>query len=356
MTGIRRDKDVGRRTATRGRALLPHPFPNPDHNEHGRLERLLHAAPGLIAVVDGPDHTFRFANRAWLSLTGSAVVGRPLRDVLPQADAGGLLALLNAVRAGGSAAAQGERRTLAIAPRPGKPAIDLDFVCRPEAAAAIGVGRSIVLQGTDVTERVLNDELQHLMMHELTHRVKNTSATMLGLARLARGSATDLDSFLTALTDRTLAMCRTHDLLSLDRDKAVQLSELLALEFAPYEGDETRLEVVGGDLPLTAASATSLSMIIHELLTNAVKYGALSSASGKLKVRCEAVGRDGRLTWSETSAHPIAPMGQGGFGSRLIEILAQRLGGAARIERRCDGLDVTVTFTVEPEAEIGDLA
>lgn len=323
---------------------------NPDAalEECVRLRSLLDVTSGLIAVVSGPDHVFQFANSAWLKMAGGDVIGRTAREVLPQPEARALLALLDSIRIGGHAADHEQRHTITVAVAGQTQPVHVDFVCQPMIGLD-GALHGIVLEGADVTDRVLADEYQQLLMNELAHRVKNTSATVLGLARLARGSATDLDAFLTSLTDRIVAMCKTQDLLSVAQSKSIEVKELLSLELAPYfdQGGDGLVVVNCQDLTLAAGPAASLSMIIHELLTNALKYGALSPRGGRLHISCEAVGQHALLVWSETTLHPVGPMVKRGFGSRLIERLTQSLGGRLRFEPRQDGLDVALTFKVD---------
>jgi two-component sensor histidine kinase len=315
------------------------------------LRSLLDMTSGLIAVVGGQNHVFQFANSAWLTLVGSDVIGRSVRDVLPQPEVRGMLTLLDSIQARGHAGRYGQRHTIAVVPAGQVLPVHLDFVCRP-MAGLYGVLHGIVLEGSDVTDRVLAGERQKLLTNELAHRVKNTSATVLGLARLARGSTTDIDAFLASLTDRIVAMCRTQDLLTVGRSQFIPVKNLLSLELEPYldRGGDWLVEVACQDLTLAAASAVSLAMIVHELLTNALKYGALSAAGGRLQISCEAVGQRALLTWSETTLHPVGPIEKRGFGSRLIERLAQSLGGRLRFESRPDGLDVAMTFMVEAAA------
>jgi two-component sensor histidine kinase len=316
------------------------------------LRSLLDATPGLIALVEGEDHVLQFANSAWLKIAEGDVIGRPLRDLLPKAEARDLLASLDGIRTGGHAAGSKQRHTVVVASAGQARPIHLDFACRPMTGPDGGL-RGILLEGADVTDRVLAHEHQQLLMNELIHRVKNTSATMLGLARLARNSATDLDTFVVSLSDRIVAMARTQDLLITASSQHLHVKDVLRVELQPYLGQDGDglVDMTCQDLTLAAPSAISLSMIVHELLTNAVKYGALAAAGGRLRVDCMAVGQEAVLTWSETTLQRVGPMGKRGFGSRLIERLAQSLGGQLRFEPRQDGLDVTMTFEVDADIQ-----
>lgn len=321
------------------------------------LRSLLDATPGLIARVDGPDHLFQFANSAWLGIIDGDLIGRAVRDVFPPAEARGLLTLLDAIRAGAPATGDEQRHTIAVTPAGQSHPIHLDFVCRPVIGLR-GALLGIVLEGADVTHRVLADERRQLLLYEMAHRVKNTSATMLGLARLARGSATDLDAFLASLTDRLVAMCRTQDLLTARQSKLIPVRDVLNLELEPYldQGADSVVRLVCQELTLEGASAVTLSMIVHELLTNALKYGAFAGPGGRLQVSCAAVAQEAVLKWSETTPGRIGPIATRGFGSRMVERLAKSLGGHVHFTPRQDGLDVIVTFKVEADVRERPLA
>src|SRR6201996_9604450 len=137
------------------------------------LRSLLDVTSGLIALVEGPDHVLQFANSAWLKIAEGDLVGRPLRDVLPEAEGRGLLALLDGIWAGGRATGGKQGRTISVAPAGQARPIHIDFTCRPMSGPDGGL-RGILLEGADVTDRVVADEHQRLLVNELVHRVKNT--------------------------------------------------------------------------------------------------------------------------------------------------------------------------------------
>ncbi|TXM95083.1 HWE histidine kinase domain-containing protein [Methylobacterium sp. WL116] len=179
-------------------------------------------------------------------------------------------------------------------------------------------------------------ERQVIMLHELNHRVKNTLATVQALARQsARGGEAPGER----LEARILALSKTHDLLTKDDWSSALLRDVLEGEIGPYRGGDTRFVLTGPDLDLPPRHVLSLGMTVHELVTNAAKYGALSVSGGGVLVAWGVVDGEGgtrrlRMSWVEHGGPPTAPPGRRGFGTRLIN---------ASIERELDG-NVTLDF------------
>jgi two-component sensor histidine kinase len=312
-----------------------------------RLRSLFERAPGFIAVLEGPDHVFDFANEAYLKLVGHRdVVGRTVREVFPELEGQGFFDLLDSVYAEGVAHV-GADAPINLARSPGGEAehLYLDFLYQPMLAGD-GAVTGVFVQGTDVTDRVLAHQRQTLLMGELTHRVKNALATVLGLANLTRVTATSVESFIDSLTQRVLAMAKTQDLLTQGIWEAVLVRDVLNVELAPYVDAGGRVELRCQDMTMAATAAVNLSLVVHELLTNALKYGALSDLGGRLIVTCEGANGEATLVWSERTAQPLAEVGAPGFGSQLIERLARSLGGGAKFERAADGVQAIVNFKI----------
>jgi PAS domain S-box-containing protein len=197
-------------------------------------------------------------------------------------------------------------------------------VGRPEQS------RVAVLFG-DITERKQAEERQRLLMAELDHRVKNTLARMTLICERSRASAGSADELADALSGRLSAMARAHERLSRGKGTGLGLRELVEDELAPYRS-QTNESVEGPDLLLTPAAAQALGMVFHELATNAAKYGALSSAGGRLSVRWQVTGENGSekldLVWQEAGGPTVAAPKQQGFGTRLIrDLVRHELGG-----------------------------
>ncbi|WP_203076149.1 PAS domain-containing protein [Falsiroseomonas ponticola] len=197
----------------------------------------------------------------------------------------------------------------------------------------------------DVTARREDADRLRLMVHELNHRVKNTLATVQSIAAQSlRGTDEGVRKGLEA---RILALAAAHDVLTRDGWAGASIDEVVAGVLAPHGGrDGARFRVQGPPLRLVPRVAVTLSMALHELATNALKYGALSVQSGHVAIGWETVAGDPalfRLRWTERGGPPAAPPERQGFGTRLIErSLAHDLGGTTRIDFAAEGVSCVV--------------
>jgi PAS domain S-box-containing protein len=189
----------------------------------------------------------------------------------------------------------------------------------------------------DLTERKEAEEFQRLLLNELKHRVKNTLATIQAITTQTLGSARDLPSAREALEQRIVSMARAHDLLIARSWTSTSLDEVVttALEaFSPAQ-----VQVSGPAVELPPRQMLALSMGLHELATNATKYGALSCPRGRVSVQWEKDGERLLFDWEESGGPPVTPPAQKGFGSRLLErLLASELGGDIEIDYAPEGL------------------
>ncbi|WP_343222187.1 CHASE domain-containing protein [Novosphingobium profundi] len=166
------------------------------------------------------------------------------------------------------------------------------------------------------------------LTRELNHRVKNTLANVLSIAALTRRRSKDIDDFTDSLTARIRALSATHDLLSQSDWGYAALGDVVRSELAPYmEGSESHVMMAGPDIKLAPNDAMSLGLAIHELATNAAKYGALSSPEGRIHVNWALVSHDlATIEWREEGGPPVAVPVKRGFGRDLIEkIVAHEL-------------------------------
>ena len=186
---------------------------------------------------------------------------------------------------------------------------------------------------TAARERKRVAERDQLLMAELDHRVKNTIANIQALVVQTSRSADTLSGFVAGLDGRIQSMAKAHSLLSQSRWEGVSIDRLLREELNPYANGHFAVTLTGTDVLLTPKSALSLSLAIHELATNAAKYGALLTPGGRVAVHWRR-GDDGgiELSWSEAGGPPVGPPTRRGFGSTLIErALAMETGGRANI-------------------------
>lgn len=187
----------------------------------------------------------------------------------------------------------------------------------------------------DVTALRMQEGQLRLLVRELHHRVKNTLATVQALVNATIRTSPSMDAFSATFAGRLTSLARTHTLLFDGHATSTTMRDILRAELSPY--DEKNLDRVGfegSDVPLTGDLAVGLGMAIHELTTNAVKYGALSVPGGRIAVTW-ALDEDGDLDWSwiESGGPPVSPPATTGFGSRLLRrVLIDQL--QARVEQR----------------------
>ena len=188
-------------------------------------------------------------------------------------------------------------------------------------------------------ERKRTADRDKLLMAELDHRVKNTIANIQALVRQTSRSADSVTGFVTGLEGRIRSMATAHSLLSQSRWENISLTRLIHEELAPYKYGGTHLYVSGIDLLLTPKSALSLSLAIHELATNAVKYGALSQPGGSVSVAWQESESGIDLSWIEAGGPPVSTPTRMGFGTTLIEkALGMETGGTSKIDYLHDGI------------------
>ena len=200
----------------------------------------------------------------------------------------------------------------------------------------------------DRTESRAAEEKQGLLINELNHRVKNTLATVQSIAAQTLRSASSTEQGRLALDDRLLALSRAHDVLTRESWEGAELSEIVALAVLPYaSAGPDRIFVDGPSVRLSPRGALAIAMALQELATNAAKYGALSTALGRLGIHWVRDGDHVSLRWEEREGPPVGPPLRRGFGSRLIErSLSAELGGKAAIEFAPTGVVCTIVMVV----------
>ena len=188
-----------------------------------------------------------------------------------------------------------------------------------------------------------------ILVGELHHRIQNTLAIVLALSRLTARTVNTLEEFQVVFGQRIEAMARTNALLLQGQVQAVSVRSALETELQPYLDDTGQVTLVCDDLKVSPEAALNLSLIFHELATNAVKYGALAQRSGRLVIECKADPMGARLHWKETVSQALPSSTREGSGSILIKRLAKALGGESRISLSPGGLDVAITFKLGAE-------
>ncbi len=214
--------------------------------------------------------------------------------------------------------------------------------------AVIGVSSFV----QDVTERVLSERRQALMMQELDHRVKNNMAAVLSLAEQTGRATQDFQEFQATFMGRVRALARMHHILAAGRWHGADLRTLVGRVVEPYAGSESdRLNADGPEVSLHPRAAQSMAMTLNELATNAAKHGALSCPGGRVVIRWATELHDGRpvvlLRWSERDGPPTSPPTRRGLGIDLIEgAIIYQLGGKVEFQFPPEGLECSLSAPI----------
>ncbi|MDB5452017.1 MAG: histidine kinase [Caulobacteraceae bacterium] len=206
------------------------------------------------------------------------------------------------------------------------------------------------------------DEQRVLLLHELNHRIKNTLATVQSIAdQTLRGAKVDV-RVRTVLAQRLRAVSEAHDVLVDQNWAGADLMAIVAGALEPFMSAYTdRLAVGGPDIRLAPNEAVAISLVLHELATNAVKYGALSTAEGRIRVEWNLAqnGRGERqmnLLWAEEGGPAVEPPDHRGFGARLIDrLFEQETNGEAKIDFAPQGLRCSMSLSLSDRADAAPL-
>jgi two-component sensor histidine kinase len=212
------------------------------------------------------------------------------------------------------------------------------------------VGRTMFGVFLDVTERKVAEEARDMLAAEMSHRVKNLFAIASALTAIAARSAATTTEMARDLTQRLTALGRAHDLIRPipgAAKKAALLDDLLTVLLSPYRHEEAvhdRIHVSVPEVRVGEAGATTLALIVHELATNSIKYGALSVPVDTLGVSCTADDHEAVIVWTEHGGPPVSARKQPkGFGSRLVEqSMSGQLGGSIAFDWAGDGVIITM--------------
>jgi PAS domain S-box-containing protein len=221
--------------------------------------------------------------------------------------------------------------------------------CVGTAAATLDKsGRVIRVSGVtvDITERKRAEERQNLLTREVDHRAKNALALAQSIVRLTRGE--NVKAYIQAVEGRISALARVHTILSLSSWQGAEISKLVDEELAPYARSD-QITLSGANIQLQPATAQTLAMALHELVTNSAKYGALSTVSGRLTIGWEADADMLRITWEERDGPLVERPASRGFGTRsVIASIESQLGGKAQFDWRVEGLVCRLSVPLDP--------
>ena len=288
-----------------------------------QLRRMFELSPGFMVILRGPDHVFDLTNAAYRLLIGNRdVTGKPVRQVIPEVEGQGYFELLDRVFQTGKTHV-GRRMPLILQADADAPPKQLfvDFVYAPIVEAS-GEVSGIFVEGFDITDHMRSEEHLRLINDELQHRVKNTLTVVSAIAsQTLRGTGND--AALKKFQDRLAAFANAHDSLTNANWVAASVQEVVEGALAPHQTGRGQFSLAGADIIIGAKQALSLALAVHELATNAIKYGALTSDHGRVEISwaesLEANTPTFRFQWQETGGPAVEKPSKRGFGSQLIE-------------------------------------
>jgi PAS domain S-box-containing protein len=217
------------------------------------------------------------------------------------------------------------------------------------AASFDGQGRIFRLSGVtvDITDRKLAEDRQMLLAEEVDHRARNVVAVVQSIMRLTK--ADDMESYVSAVDGRIRALSNAHKLLSRSRWEGADLGKLVDEEFAPYLTDEAEKVLISGPaVMLQPNTAQTLALALHELATNAAKYGALSAETGRVALNWDLQPGRLELNWVETGGPAVTAPATRGYGTRVVAMgIENQLGGSVKFDWDRKGLRCSMTVPID---------
>jgi two-component sensor histidine kinase/PAS domain-containing protein len=321
-----------------------------DQTEH--LRQLFDQAPGFMAVTRGPEHIFELANAPYNLLAGNRqLIGMPVREVFPDVEGQGLFELLDEVYRTGKPHV-GRRTPIKMTSESERLSNQrfLDFVYAP-ILDKFGTTTGIFVEGVDVSDHIKNEDRLRLINEELKHRVKNTLAVVSAVAAHTFRDSNN-NAALAIFQGRLAAFAKAHDALAVEHGARASIEQVIEGAVAPHRMGEGRFSAAGPPIILGSKQAIALAMAVHELGTNAIKYGALSNAGGRVDISWEETVIDSSGTfhfqWRERGGPAVVEPSRTGFGSRLINrIISGDLGGEVELLYETTGVTCRVTAPMQ---------
>jgi two-component sensor histidine kinase/PAS domain-containing protein len=197
----------------------------------------------------------------------------------------------------------------------------------------------------DISERKRGEEQRRLLASELAHRVKNNLAIVQSLAHRTIQNSDTLEEAATALSARLSALASAHDVLNRNDFRMAELRDIVQTSVVTHAAAE-RVTVSGPNVALPPDQVMSVTLSLHELLTNAQKYGALSTDSGRISVEWDVADNVLSIVWHETGGPEVSPPAKAGFGTMLIQRSTQSAGGKAEMSFSAKGFRCLLTYPV----------
>jgi PAS domain S-box-containing protein len=291
-------------------------------DKEAQLESILYRTPFMLIRLDR-DLRYRFISQAYLEMTGrrsEQVMGKRLSDILSDKDFQAIRPYVEKVLQGDRVEFEREVHYPDVGTR------YLHVIYTPEKDDS-GTVRGWIVSMLDITERKRAEDEQkraadaeQILIRELQHRTNNLLAVIQGIAQKTLSGSGSLGEAKKIFEGRLLALAGTYRRLTKSNWSGVSLSEIVHLTLEPFAA---RTEIDGPDLMLSAKNAQNFSLALHELSTNALKHGALSSAGGNVSIAWTVASNGGgsilKFRWRERGGPPVPGPGQRGFGTSLLE-------------------------------------
>jgi PAS domain S-box-containing protein len=291
-------------------------------DKEAQLESIIYRTPFMLIRVDR-DLRYRFVSHAFLEMTGrrsEQVIGKRVSDILGDEDFQAIRPYIEKVMQGNRVEFEREVHYQGVGTR------YLHVVYTPEKDDS-GTVTGWIVSMLDITERKRAEEEQkraaeaeQILVRELQHRTNNLLAVIQGIAQKTLSGSGPLAEARKIFEGRLLALANTYRRLTKSNWSGVRLSEIVHLTLEPFAA---RTEIDGPDLMLSAKNAQNFSLALHELATNALKHGALSSADGKVSIVWTVASNGGgpvlKFRWRERGGPPVLAPDQRGFGTSLLE-------------------------------------
>ncbi len=308
--------------------------------------RVLNDQPAPLMILNR-DLCFIYANDAYLRMVGRErpnLIGRYVFDLFPESDERQRI-IQNAFEI----AAKGEPNEIVRLP--------YSIAASPGSSEMVEIGKDgeivgVIQQAFDITAEVASEEMQLLLSQELNHRVKNLFAIVQALVVMSAQGETDAAALAEKIRNRVSALAAAHSVTAEQGEMSdVSMREIIRQVLAPYDGAQTEIDEASPSIKIDRSAVTPIGLILHELATNALKYGGWSVPGGKVEITwqfSQKPDEEGMIAfaWRESGlpGSASADRQKSGFGSRLMTNSARQLGGNLEQIWGEDGLETRFSF------------
>lgn len=307
-----------------------------------RMEGIVESAMDALITIDEKHEIILFnpAAERMFGVLSEEAIGAPIERFIPERFRAGHAEHIRRFKVAGAT----NRRMGALGAVSGLRANGEEFPVEASISHVdIGGAQLATVILRDITERKANEEARHLLAREVDHRAKNALAVVQAVVSLTRASTKE--AFVDAVCGRVLALGRAHSLLAQNRWAGGDLAQIAADETAAYRR-EGQIKIAGPRVLLAPNAVQPVGLLIHELATNAVKYGALSADTGRVDISWSILSNgELQLRWIESGGPPVLEPASAGFGSTLIkEVTGRQLGGSLSLDWPVAGMQLVATL------------